>query len=179
MDVLNKILMHPFTWGLGVGLFLLGLSFWSHLKTRREYSRYRRHLSDKMELEAEQLRSLKTEHDALKKENESLRIQNASLREKPDQKLGRELEIMARAERALMVNAPGFAPAWETAKERASEDLMAEAAGKSLPKKIFRKFFRGSSGSAEGTMIEALPLPAGDDKERLSDSQNSQSKSSV
>ena len=154
MDTFIDILKMPFTWGLTIGLFLFVLSFVSGWKTKREFARYKRMLSDKMELEAETLGKVQSEKKALEKENENLRLKIGQYQERPDAKIERELEILARAEKAMMINAPGFAPAWENAKTAAQEELTSESTGKSLPKRLFRKFFGGNS---EGQAIEALP----------------------
>jgi len=152
MDTFIDILKMPFTWGLLIGLVFFGFSFINAWKTNRELVRYKRMLNDKMELEAETLSKLKNQKQAIEKENENLRMKIHQYQEKPDAKIERELEILARAEKTMMVNAPGFAPAWETAKTRAQEELREEDAGKSLPKRLFRKFF-GSNGE----VVEALP----------------------
>lgn len=154
MDFQN-IISHPFTWGLLVGLFLLAVSMWSHFKTKRELWRYRRHLSDKLELEAKNFEALKKETDALKRENENLRVKVASLSERPEQKLERDLEILARAERRMMVSAPGFAAAWENAKSDAMHEMVEEEQGRSLPKRLFRKIF--------GAGAKELPPGEGDE----------------
>jgi hypothetical protein len=39
----------------------------------------------------------------------------------------------------MMINAPGFAPAWEIAKSQAVSQLEAEEKGNSFPQRIFRK----------------------------------------
>ena len=49
----------------------------------------------------------------------------------------------------MVVNAPGFAPAWESAKDAAHHELREEEQGKSLPRRIFRKFFAGGGGNGE------------------------------
>ncbi|MEM6278498.1 MAG: hypothetical protein AAF733_03395, partial [Verrucomicrobiota bacterium] len=68
----------------------------------------------------------------------------------------RELEIFARAEKGMVVSAPGFAQAWEKAKEAALGEIEAEESGKSLPRRIFKKFFsKGATVDAE--VVEALP----------------------
>jgi len=155
MEALLNLLSQPFTWGLAIGLVLFGLCFVALFKTKREFRRYKKMLSDKMELDAEQVSKTKAEIARLAKENENLRLKLGQLGEKPDAKFERELEILARAEKAMMINAPGFAPAWETAKAAAAEELAEEAAGKSLPKRLFRKFF----GNGNVKEIEALPAP--------------------
>ena len=152
-----EILSHPFVWGLLIGLVFLVLSLYSHWKTSREFAHYKRHLSDKLELEAELQQKLKAEKEKIAPENENLRIQVASLKEKPDQRTAHELELMSRAESHMLLNAPGFGPAWETAKKHAHEEMVEEEQGRSLPKRIFKKFFGG------GKDIQAIEVPALED----------------
>ena len=155
MDSFIHFVSQPFVWGLAVGLALFVLCFYHLLKTKREFHRYKRMLSDKMELEAEQASKVKGEIDGLRMENENLRLKLGQMGEKAEAKIERELEIMARAEKSMMVNAPGFAPAWENAKSAAAAELADEASGKSIPKRLFRKFF----GGGQVTDVEALPEP--------------------
>lgn len=155
MEQAIQFLSHHFVWGLCLGLLFFGLSAWGHFKTKREFRRYRRHLSDKLELEARQYELIRREKEVLAKENENLRLRIGQLSEKPEQKLVRDLEILTRAEKRMMVQAPGFAGAWESAKSMAVEELTAEDQGKSLPKRLFSRIF-GSGGTAR----EALPQEA-------------------
>jgi hypothetical protein len=159
MDFLEPILKSPFTWGLLVGLFFAGMALWSHFKTQMEFRRYKKLLGDKMELEADQYRKLKEERERLGQENENLRLKVGSSKENPTRDLERELEIFARAEKRMMINAPGFAAAWESAKAASHDELVEEERGKSLPKKIFRKFFR-SEGAPVGA-VAALESKSG------------------
>lgn len=158
MEIFKQLFLSPFVWGLLLGLLITVFSVWSHLRTRREFKRYQRHLSDKMEIEAKAYQAMKDESAELQKSNERLRLQVGTLSEKPEQRVMRELEVLARAEKRMMVQAPGFAPAWEIAKQEAIEELEAEEQGKSLPKRIFRKIFGGKAGSGE--VVDALPAPA-------------------
>lgn len=143
------------TFALGVifgGIFLV-LSLFSHWKTKREFKRYQRHLSDKLELDSRNIQELNKERARLSQESEHLRLQVARLNEKPDNKLHRELEIFARAEKHMMINAPGFAPAWEMAKSQALGQLETEEKGLSFPQKIFRKLLGPSSGGGQPVAI--------------------------
>ena len=151
----SDIISSPFVWGLALGLLLFGLSFVSHLKTKSSLKRYKRLLSDKLEVEAEATQNARKERDTLKGENENLRIRVTQLSEKTDAKIQRELEILARAEKSMMINAPGFAPAWENAKTQAASEISEEDKGNTLPKRIFRKFFGGKEVEA----IEMDPEP--------------------
>ena len=112
-------------------------------------------LSDKMEIEASLLERTKTDKEQVAKENENLRVRVAQLQEKPDARIARDLEILARAEKAMLVNAPGFAPAWENAKTAAAEEVTLEDQGKSLPKRLFHKLFGSGNGGGEVKAIEA------------------------
>jgi hypothetical protein len=166
MDFLTTILKSPFTWGLLVGLFFAGLAAWGHFKTWMDFRRYKKLLGDKMELEADQYRKLKEERERLGQENENLRIKVGTGKDNPVRDLERELEIFARAEKRMMIQAPGFAGAWESAKAAAHDELVQEERGKSLPKKIFRKFFRGDASPA--VEVAALESKGGPDREGTS-----------
>jgi hypothetical protein len=159
MDFLEPIFKSQFTWGLLVGLFFAGMALWGRIKTELEFRRYKKLLGDKMELEADQYRKLKEERERLGQENENLRLKVGSTKENPLRDLERELEIFARAEKRMMINAPGFAGAWEAAKAASHDELVEEERGKSLPKKIFRKFFR-SEGAPVGA-VAALETKSG------------------
>jgi hypothetical protein len=142
------ILKHPFTLGLLLGLLFFAISAYHLVRSKLELSRFRRHLSDKLELEAKNLQDLRKDKERLAHENENLRIRSAQTASEPSHKIERELEILARAERHMNLNAPGFAAAWETAKSQALADIQEEERGNTLPKKLFRKFF-GSSETRE------------------------------
>lgn len=172
----TELIKSPFVWGLALGLLFFFFSAWGHFKTRQEFRRFRKHLSDKLELEAAHLEGLKKEREALQKENEHLRVRLAMLAEKPDQKIMRDLEIFVRAEKRMTVRAPGFAGAWEAAKSEAAEELALEEAGKSLPKRLFHRLFgapalkweepsqeqsvEGTSGTAEGKVETSSAEPS-------------------
>ena len=145
--------INTFVYGFLLGAVFLVMSLYSHWKTKREFKRYKLHLSDKLELDARQLQDSNKERTRLSQENEHMRLQVARLSERNDNKLHRELEIMARAEKHMMINAPGFAPAWEMAKANALTQLQSEESGQSFPQKIFRKLL-GTGG--QGNVV-ALP----------------------
>ena len=159
MDALKDFFSHPFVWGLCLGLLFFVLSFWGHFKTKREYRRYRRHLSDKLELEARQYELIRKEKDALTKENENLRLRVGQLNEKPEQKVMRDLEILTRAEKRMNVQAPGFAAAWETAKSAAADEVTAEDQGRSLPKRIFSRLFGTGTAGRDALPVESVSTP--------------------
>ncbi len=147
---------YTFLYGVVFATIFLVMALWNHWKTKREFKRYKTHLSDKLELDAKQLTDTNKERTRLTQENEHLRLQVARLNERSDNKMQRELEILARAEKHMLINAPGFAPAWEMAKSNALNQIQAEEAGASFPQKIFRKLL-GTGG--QGSTV-ALPAEA-------------------
>ena len=147
----QEILSNPFTWGLALGLFFTILALYNYFRLKGELGRFRRHLSDKLEIEAETMKKIKSEQESLRRENESLRIKVNALNELPDRKLSRDLEVFARAEKKMLVQVPGFAPAWETAKSEAHTELMEDESGRSAPRRIFSRLFGG------GQQQQALP----------------------
>lgn len=158
METVKTVVTHWFFWGFLLGFFLCALSLFAHMKTKRELRRLKGHLSDKLEIEAEKMSEMKDKIDELKVENENLRMKvNTGRVQSDEQALERELEIYARAEKGMVVNAPGFAQAWEKAKEAALTELEAEEAGKSLPRRIFKKFFSKGGDTVDAEVVEALP----------------------
>ncbi len=165
MESLKSFFTHPaffaFVGGLLVGAVFLVMSWTSHLKTRKELRRFQKHLAEKLEIEGEHMAATKKDLAKLREENENLRLKIGSGQLHDNaQALERELELFARAERTMVVKAPGFAQAWEGAKDAAHAELLEEERGKSLPRRIFRKFFSGSGsgggGGAEGTKLLAV-----------------------
>ena len=155
MDFLN----HHFYWGLGIGAFLglIGVSFavMRLFDTKGEVKRLKRHLSDKLELEAEATNRLRLDLQDLKQQNENLRIKVANLNQYPDKRLQRELEIYARAERFMVSSSPGFPAVWEEAKRSALAGLEQEENGNSLPKRVFNALLnRPSYRSSNSDQIE-------------------------
>lgn len=158
METFKAVVTNWFFWGFVLGFTFCVLSIVAHWKTKGELKRLKGHLSDKLEIEAEKMAEMKGKLDALKLENENMRIKINSGRVQNDTTaLERELEIYARAEKAMVLNAPGFAQAWEKAKEGALTEIEAEESGKSLPRRLFKRFFSRGGSSVEAEVIEALP----------------------
>jgi len=143
----DNFFLSEFAFGFYLGCVFLVIACYNYLRLKGELARFRRHLSDKLEIEAETMKKMKAEQEVLRKENESLRVKVNALNEIPDRKLQRDLEIYARAEKRMLINAPGFAPAWETAKSDAHSELAEEEAGKAAPKRIFARLFGGGNSS--------------------------------
>lgn len=165
MDFIKPIFSSPFFWGFALGMVFLALALWAHFKTKLELKRYRRHLSDKLEIEAQHLAELKKDKETLKQENENLRLKTkGGTGGASNQNLERELEIYARAEKSMYVTAPGFSAAWETAKSAALEEVEQEEQGKSIPRKIFKKFFSTSSKGSSGHLLSTSEKSSNDTK---------------
>ena len=141
---MKDFLLHPFALGFYTGCVLLCIALYHHFRLKMEHSRYRRMLSDRMEIDAATVTKQKTELESLRKENENLRIKVQTLTAQPEPKLARELEIFARAEKKMTVAAPGFAAPWEQAKQSAHDELADEETGKAAPRRLFQRFFGGS-----------------------------------
>jgi hypothetical protein len=148
----QDLFLHPFAVGFYCASIFTVLVLYQYFRLKGELARFRRHLSDKLEIEAETMKNTKREVENLRKENESLRVKVNALNELPDRKIQRDLEVYARAEKRMLINVPGFAPAWETAKSESHVELVEEEGGRSTPKRIFARLFGGG-----GEKVAALP----------------------
>jgi len=137
----HQILVNPFTWGLVLGLVFVVLALYRIIRLKGEIKRYKRHLSDRLEIEAEAVQKKGADLERLKKENENLRVKIAGLNDFPEHRLERDLEIYARAEKRMVVGVPGFAGPWENAKHDALLEIQGEESGQSLPKRVFARLF--------------------------------------
>ncbi len=145
---IQELLTREFAWGFYLGLIFLLIVAYNYLRLKGEFTRYRRHLSDKLEIEADTMKKSKVELETMRKENETLRVKVNALNEAPDRKIQRDLEVYARAEKRMLLNVPGFAPAWETAKSEAHSELVEEESGKRPSKRIFARIFGGGDTRA-------------------------------
>jgi len=148
----SKFFTSEFAFGFYLGLVFVFLTLYNFWRLKGELARFRRHLSDKLEIEAETMKKVKGDQENLRRENESLRIKVNALNELPDRKLQRDLEVYARAEKKMLIQVPGFAPAWETAKGEAHTELVEEEGGRSAPRRIFSRLFGGG-----GSNTQSLP----------------------
>ncbi len=126
--------------GLGLGLIFAAMAWNNARIARGERNKFKMMLGEKMEVEATSAAKLKGELETLRKQNENLRVKVSELNQSPEKRLQRDLEIFARAEKRLVEKSPGFPAAWESAKREAHEEIAAEEAGQSLPKRMFQKF---------------------------------------
>lgn len=156
---MKDFLLHPATLGAGCVLLtvLLILSLYHLLRAKGEHSRYQQMLSDQMKINAVGVSKQTAELESLRKENENLRVKVHALSAQPEQKLGRELEVFARAEKKMTVAAPGFASPWEQAKQSAHQELADEETGKATPRTLFQRFFGGAVPPGGGEQVRSLP----------------------
>jgi hypothetical protein len=122
-------LFYAFGYGLLAGLLFSFYVWFRGFQERRrlkiELNRLRTHLDAHLELSYEGTAKRKGEIERLAHENENLRITVKSWQQKPDRRELRQLHVYDHAVRDLMQNAPGFAPHWERALQRA-ETLVGE-----------------------------------------------------
>jgi len=137
MDFLDNHFYWGLSIGVGLGLIVIVYGLLRLWDTKAEVKRLKRHLADKLELEADATSRLRQDLQELKQQNENLRIKVANMNQFPDKRLQRELEIYARAERFMVSTSPGFPSVWEDAKRNAVGDLEQEESGRSLPKRVF------------------------------------------
>jgi len=149
-----------FYWGLGIGfafgvigMILIALRLW---ESSRDVRRLKRHLADKLELEAHATNRLRSDLDDLKQQNENLRIKVANLNQLPERRLHRDLEIYARAERYMVARSPGFPAVWEEAKRAAAGEVEVEEQGQSLPRRVFNALLRNRD-KTQRPVVEAVP----------------------
>ena len=145
---MKDFLLHPFALGFYTGCIFLVIALYHQFRLKLEHKRYRRMLSDKMEIDATAVSKQKAELETLRKENENLRVKVQALTSQPEQKLAREVEIFARAEKKMTVAAPGFASPWEQAKQAAHQELSEEESGRAAHRTLFQRFFGGASEQA-------------------------------
>lgn len=151
MDTLWPIITHPFVWGLALGLLIAGFLWKSSLTAKgtlkREIKRLQAeardlqgHLNTQLKINAVGNDTLEKEASELRTQNENLRVNLASLQNKPGRSEIRQLQITEQAVRLMREQAPGFAPAWEQALQRAETE---HEAGESGLKKLMRKVIPG------------------------------------
>jgi hypothetical protein len=118
-----------FGFGLFVGLLVCFYVWFRGLQERKrlstELSKLRNHLDAHIELSHEGTAQRKAEVESLRKHNENLRVTLKAWQQKPDRRELRQLHVYDHAVRDLMRNAPGFAPHWENAVQKA-ETVIAE-----------------------------------------------------
>lgn len=139
-------LTHPFALGLYAGLLPALLIRAQLFLARRDLRKSDQSQLAQMKTLTEAFHSLQVELKAAQAESEHLRVKIQGLLQTPERQKLRLLEVLNRAEQRLTVSAPGFAPAWQTAKNEATAELEGEERGRSAPKQVLHQLL--SSGTA-------------------------------
>ena len=117
-------------------------------KHKKELKEYQDHLERQMKITDAGNKTLMADMEALKKENENLRISVKTLGQKPGRAELRQFNIYDNALRKMMLQAPGFSSAWESALQEAEREYEESEAGfKNIIGKVF-----GSGSSANDTV---------------------------
>jgi len=112
-------------------------------KYKKELKEYKEHLERQMKITDAGNKTLMDEIGTLKKDNENLRISVKTLGQKPGRAEVRQFNIYDNALRKMMLQAPGFSSAWESALLEAEREYEENETGfKNIMGKVF-----GSSGS--------------------------------
>ncbi|MBU1668054.1 hypothetical protein KKC13_06510 [bacterium] len=112
-------------------------------KHKKELKNYQEHLERQMKITDVGNKTLMSDIETLKKENENLRISVKTLGQKPGRAELRQFNIYDNALRKMMLQAPGFSSAWESALQDSEREYEKSEAGfKNIIGKVF-----GSSSS--------------------------------
>ena len=152
-------LTHPFALGLYTGLLPAFLIRAQLFLARRDLRKSDQAQLSQMKTLTEAFHRLQLELKGAQSEGENLRVKIQGLLQTPERQKLRLLEVLNRAEQRLTVSAPGFAPAWQTAKNEATAELEEEERGRSAPKQVLHQLL--SSGSALLGKIKAGAAEAG------------------
>ena len=131
--------------GIAVGWVLSAIkSFFVIKKHKKELKEYKEHLERQMKITDAGNKTLVDEMNSLKKDNENLRISVKTLGQKPGRAELRQFNIYDTALRKMMLQAPGFSSAWESALQEAEREYEENETGF---KHIIGKVFGTSSNT--------------------------------
>ena len=117
-------------------------------KHKKELKEYQDHLERQMKITDVGNKKLISDMEALKSDNENLRISVKTLGQKPGRAELRQFNIYDNALRKMMLQAPGFSSAWESALQESEREYEENEAGF---KNIMGKVFGSGGSNAEGT----------------------------
>ncbi len=120
-------------------------------KHKKELKEYQDHLERQMKITDAGNKTLMADMEALKKENENLRISVKTLGQKPGRAELRQFNLYDNALRKMMLQAPGFSSAWESALQEAEREYEENEAGF---KNIIGKVFGSGSSTNDTVQIE-------------------------
>lgn len=131
--------------GIAIGWVLSYLKSMLTIRThKKELKEYQNHLERQMKITDAGNKTLMDDMENLKRENENLRISVKTLGQKPGRAELRQFNIYDNALRKMMLQAPGFSSAWESALQESEREYEKNEAGF---KNIMGKVFGSSSTS--------------------------------
>ena len=154
---MNIDFFSPLTILIILGGIALGwiLSYFKSLftirKHKKELTEYKSHLERQMKITDSGQKTMLAEMEALKRDNENLRISVKTLGQKPGRAELRQFNIYDNALRKMMLQAPGFSSAWESALQESEREYEESEAGF---KNIIGKVFGSGSSHNENVQIE-------------------------
>jgi len=142
--------------GVALGWILSYIkSLFTVRKYKKELKEYKDHLERQMKITDAGNKTLMEEMNALKKENENLRISVKTLGQKPGRAEIRQFNIYDSALRKMMLQAPGFSSAWESALQESEREYEESETGlKNIMGKVFGTSASGSSETSSVQKIE-------------------------
>lgn len=160
-------LTHPFALGVYAGLVPAAFFRIQLFLARRDLAKAERSQLSQVKTLTEAFQKLQDDLKGAASEKENLRVKVQGLLQSPDRQKLRLLEVLNRAEQRLTVTAPGFAPAWQTAKNEALSELEDEERGRHAPKQVLHQLISTGSALLErlkngNPQSEAKPPQSGD-----------------
>jgi len=147
IDLTNPSTILIILGGIAIGWILSYLkSLLIIRKHKKELVEYKEHLERQMKITDSGSKQMMEEMNELKKENENLRITVKTLGQKPGRAELRQFNIYDNALRKMMLQAPGFSSAWESALQEAEREYEENEAGfKNIIGRVF-----GAGGTSGG-----------------------------
>jgi len=140
------LFLNPIAYGVYAGLVPAAIFRVQLALARRDLRKSERSQLVQVKTLTEAFQKLQDELKGAATEKENLRVKVQGLLQNPERQKLRLLEVLNRAEQRLTVSAPGFAPAWQTAKNEALVELEEEERGRSAPKQVLHQLM--STGTA-------------------------------
>jgi chromosome segregation ATPase len=139
-------LTHPVTLGFYAGLVPAAIFRVQLYLSRRDLQKSKDSQFAQLKTLTDAFQKLQEDLKGASAEKENLRVKIQSLLQSPDKQRLKLLEVLNRAEQRLTLSAPGFAPAWQNAKNEALAEIEQEERGRSAPKQVLHQLM--NTGSA-------------------------------
>ena len=139
-------LIHPVALGFYTGLLPAAIFRVQLYLSRRDLQKSKDSQFAQLKTLTDAFQKLQEDLKGASTEKENLRVKIQSLLQSPDKQRLKLLEVLNRAEQRLTLSAPGFAPAWQNAKNEALAEIEQEERGRSAPKQVLHQLM--NTGSA-------------------------------